>query len=177
MKRKGAIIAGAIVTVVVVVILLVQFVLIPMYSGQSWGAEGDLTLSLTADRASMDLDGSLNLTYTLRNVGDTDVRLIYPTFHRCFSNVGIFNRTGQHVYGPPCPDHMPPLMKDDDLHVLRSGEMVSFKVVITNDSYHMEKGETYHAFARYYSGDHERITLPYWKGELGSEKVYFDVDP
>lgn len=176
MKRKGAVIAGTIIAIVVVVILLIYFLFIPYYLEQSWGAEGELELTLTADSTTMDMDGTLNLSYTLRNVGDTDLRILHPSMSICFAPIGVYNSTGRSIEDVMCPDCMPPVMKDEDLHLLKAGEMVSFRYVISNGSFLLVRGETFHAHARYYEGHHERITLPYWKGELESENVYFTVE-
>ncbi len=147
------------------------------YEPRTWGDDGELTLSLTADRTSMNITGSINFTLTFHNTGDTDLRILPPTvWSRMQYHVQLYDSNGTRVEDH-C-DHMDrPLMDNSDLITLRSGAHRSYVWEVNQDKYDLKINETYSVLGQYHVKDEEDITLPFWQDEIVTNEIHFQVDP
>ena len=171
MKKKGAIIVGVLVAVVIVVVL-VAAIAYPYFYARSWGAKGKLTLTLVLDKTTMDLNGSINVQYKLTNTGTTDLRVVNPNYG---SWVTVLYMNGTHVEWVG-PSYAPPTRPtDDSLVTLKPGQSITHTSAISTHDWALEHNTTYKTVSSYYSGDEEKITLPYWKGTLTSNEIVFNV--
>ena len=138
---------------------------------EDWGDDGELQLNLFSDEDEMELYGSINVTYELSNIGDSDLRILYPigpNIHIFDSNNNSVQWMGEVMPTPPSP-------KNGDLKVLRKGESKSFNYIINTEYWDLHHNESYRIFGEYISGEQDQITLPYWKGELKSNEIYINL--
>jgi hypothetical protein len=164
---KWKIIIGIASLAVILILILTYFI---YFEPRSWGEEGDLSLEIILDNDEIDINGTINLDYILTNTGKTDLRIIYPFY----AYIQIFNSNNisidmYEVYEPPAPP------KNDDLHVLKAGKSKHFQDEINEYSWNIESNETYRVIGSYTEVKHDDITLPYWKGSIQSNELYFKV--
>jgi hypothetical protein len=161
--------------VIIISLLLVCAMLIPIIQERSWGDKGKLALTITSDRTNMTLKGMIIVTYTLKNVGSTKLRVLEPQSFFLVHVVNL-NNTSVEYRGPvPAPPAHP---TDKSLFVLDPGRSRSETCEVRGHDWAIELNRTYKIVAGYYSKDVEStITLPYWMGELRSNEIPFTVVP
>jgi len=140
----------------------------------NWGDKGKLTLTLTAERTTMNLNGTLNLTATVKNVGLTNVRLWL--FDSLELNLKDSNGT-EIIYRGPSPQ-IPEDASDRDLTDFKAGGTLTFRPIITKDIFSLKANETYTVYAHFCSGGRgmeSHFMLPYWDGGLDSNTIVFKV--
>ena len=168
--KKKIILIGCITFIVIIMIILsiYHFYIKP----HSWGEEGQLQLILTSDRSDMNINESINITYTIKNIGNSNLRILYPIGPQ----IQIFNSTNSSVnwIGPIMDPPSSPT--NSNLHVLKKGETKSFNYIISSGHWDLKSNETYRIKASYYSGVQDQISLPYWKGKVYSNELFFNVN-
>lgn len=156
---------------IIIIILLASLSYFLYFEPRSWGDEGELSIVLTIDKKVMGLDGQLNITEKITNSGSTKLRIIRPFM----SLVRLYNSNNTtvewvgRVADPPAPP------TNDNLEILKPGENINLIHIVANWKWALEGNQTYRAISQYISSDHDDITLPYWKGEIWSNEVYFHV--
>jgi hypothetical protein len=167
MKKK--VLAAIVIVVVLALVIPISYMFYTVYS---WGADGELTLTISLDKTSMDIDGSINVTYTLKNTGDTDLRVlwgltIYP--------IEVYDSNGSRARwtGPVYERGPPPT--NEDLIVLSSGSSKSRNLRISENYLELHQNDTYRVVGYFYGGSESSITLPHWTGRIQSNEVFFDI--
>jgi hypothetical protein len=173
-KMDKMMIGGMAAAVAVVMLLVGYFMIIPYMAERSWGADGDLDLGISADKATMALDDVISVTYTLTNTGDTDLRVI-ADFGPWGPPVSVMDSNGDHVeYIGPMYSKEKMSAGPPDYFVLKAGKSKSFTESISGNMYELRSNETYQLLGHYTAYEDE-IPLPHWVGELESNAVFFDI--
>ena len=159
--------------------LISCFIIIVSYSGcftdksdsdDAWGAEGELSLTLSLDKHKMKFNETISANCTVTNVGKTKLRFldyIWPNLILRDSNNSTPAWVGP-VYDIGEPD-------ENDLITLKPGESY-FRIRRINIGYWaLEKNETYRVTASYISHDWKELGKPYWRGKLVSNEETFFV--
>ena len=169
--KKGSFIS-IIITSIIIFLLIFYFVIYPYTWGdKSWGEDGELSITLSTNENTMDINDSLNITQTMKNNGSSKIRVITPFM----SQIKLYDSNNSLVewVGPWVDPPGPPT--NDNLKVLKPGESFSFIHIITTELWDLIQNETYRCIVHYYMGKQSMVTLPYWKGEIWSNGVYFNV--
>ena len=176
--KKGSFVS--IITAIIIFLLIFYFIIYPYTLGdKSWGEDGELSLEISIDKTELTLNNSLNVTFTLQNIGDSDLRVIS---HFLFS-IRIYDLTNNTV-NYTGEIGIFPILKNDDLEILHSkksltsGYRIKYNYDPRENEYYdweFDINKAYRVIGHYNSGDHNEITLPYWKGELRSNELYFTV--
>ena len=161
--------------IVVIALLLVLAMLLPVIQNYTWGDKGELALTITSDRTNMTMKSRIIVTYTLTNMGKSKLRVLEPQGF-ILAHVRNLNNTSVDYQGPaPSP---PPDPSDGSLFVLGPGKSRSYTDEVTARDWDIEVNRTYKIGAGYSSKNVEgTMTLPYWKGDLGSNEIIFTVVP
>ena len=171
MRKKFAIMIGSLVAVLIVV-LLITLIAYPYIQARSWGAKGQLSLTLTSDKTTMGINESINVTYTLTNTGSTDLRVIEPNGGYMF-RVYYLNDTSVEWVGP---SYAPPAdPTDGSLITLKPNRSISLTDRISTWGWDLKQNSSYKAVGTYSSINGGLLTLPHWQGELRSNELLFQV--
>ena len=137
----------------------------------SWGEEGELTIPLSIDKTSMEINSSINITEKIRNNGSSKIRVVIPLS----SQLKLYDSNNNSVnwIGPNEKPPEPPT--NDDLKILKPEENLSYIHIITNDLWELKQNETFRCIVHYYMSEQSGVTLPFWKGEIWSNEVFFKV--
>ena len=174
-KRDKMMIGGMAATMVVVTLLVGYFLIVPYMAERSWGAEGELDLTISSDQTTIDINDSITVTYTLTNIGDTPLRVI-ADFSFWGPPMSLYDANGDQVdyigpmYAPEKDfDRGPP-----DHIVLKAGKSKSYSNTFSQDNWDIQEGQTYKVVGHYSAYENE-ISLPNWHGELESNEISFNV--
>jgi hypothetical protein len=159
------------IVIVIVVLILVFALVVPIYMTYSWGEKGELDLTISLDKDTIDIDGTITVTWTLENVGDTKVRIIPPSR----GHIRITDSNGTRVWDRGPDFEAPPPPTNRDLRVFKPGETITMKRSINDKDWELRSNETYSVYGFYTSVEEESVTLPFWKGELQSNKETFTI--
>jgi len=128
----------------------------------SWGAHGELRMEGELDGSTIVLDGALNLTVRLKNVGATSLRVLPFTFGTL--SVWLTNETGSVVPSiGPSPIFASPT--SSDLVTLRAGESIGVRRPIDDASWNLSEPGYYLVNYRYDTRE-INLGLPHWRGML-----------
>ena len=94
-----------------------------------WGEEGELKLTITIERTEMSLNETIGLEYNITNIGDTDLRVLYPIGPQ----IEIFDSFNNSVQWVGAVIPTPPSPTNDDLEILEKGESKNFNYIISID--------------------------------------------
>jgi hypothetical protein len=167
MKRTGII---AVVAVIIVILLLAVYFL-PDIIEKSWGEEGELEITLTATNSEMTRNGTLEFKYTLKNVGHTKVRIVDDGYGYL-----VYNLNGTRVeFIGPLPDTAPPKITDKSLIVLEPGDQKVRSMTLYGEGWDIQKDTSYDITGCYWTNDYDEVTLPYWKEDIESKGLRFNV--
>ena len=158
--------------VIVVVLALVIPIRYMFYSVYSWGADGELELTIELDQPKMDMVHDNSFSYTLKNTGDTDVRVLWGYSMTPFY---IYDSNGTRVHWTGPEFEPPPPATNDDLIVLKAGGSKIRSYRLSHRDWAIESNQTYKLVAYYYCGEHSSISLPHWTGRVESNEVSFEV--
>ena len=141
-------------------------------SDSDWGEEGDLEITISANKNAIKINESLIVTITYQNKGSTDLRIL----HIGGINAVLFDSNNSSVkFIGPIDDRA--LYNNDDLDIVRSRSTKSYSCPINNYNWDLKINETYKVLFYYKIYSEEEITLPFWKEELWSNEIYFKVLP
>jgi len=173
-KTDKMMIGGMAAAMVIVTLLVGYFMIVPYMADRSWGADGELDLTISSEQTSMDVNETMTVTYTLTNTGDTDLRVI-ADFGMFGPGMSLYDSNGDNVdyqgpmyapekdFGGP-PDHI----------ILKAGKSRSYTRTFNQGSWDLHEGETYKVVGHYSAYENE-ISLPNWHGELESNEIFFDI--
>ena len=174
-KRDKMMIGGMAGAMLIVTVLVGYFMIVPYMEARSWGADGELELTISSEQTAIDINDSISVTYTLTNVGDTPLRVV-ADFRYWGPPMSLYDSNGEHV------DYIGPMyaMEKDydrgppDHIVLKPGKSRSYSNKFSQDNYDIQEGQTYKVVGHYSAYENE-LSLPNWHGDLESNEIFFDV--
>lgn len=156
-----------------------------------WSEEGELSLALVSEKNSMDYNKSLNITYRLINVGNTTIGVLdwnWPWVKvfdqnntpvewigdvRSSSTTNQFGNITEVQYYRQLKITFVPT--NEDIKVLEPDEFIEYNNSISGWIWDIKSNESYSVKVVYRSFEMNELTKPYWKGEIWSNVIYFDV--
>ena len=164
MKKKTKIIISVVIIVILVITSYI-FIIEPM----TWG-EGDLSISIELDKEEYEINDTIHIKFTYKNVGNTNLRIL----HWVGPGITIYN-SNQSIVRCLLPEKKSASPTNDDLIVIRVGESKTYDYRIDKYSWDLKENDTYKIVANYKRVEYETISLPYWKGEITSNEEYFEI--
>jgi hypothetical protein len=163
-QGKGRV-AIFVILIVVIMLLLGYFLIVPYKVNHD-----KLTLRIKAATATMDINGSVDLTILLTNNGRTPVNVL--RYHGIDVEVLHPNGTMVHWDGPMESMALP---SNDDVHSLGPGQSFSYDSRLSSKYWALEENVTFGVHATYHAPKYSTVTLPYWTGELVSNRISVTV--
>lgn len=153
-------------------------------SSANFLSHGNLSLYVSVSPKILTPNESFTITIRLRNIGNTNVRIISPT-RWISSYIEIYSENGSQIkYAGPRPSLLPPT--DENLRILHPGEEIvnnyyfswSIKPVQggVKDWYFPWEGR-YKVVVVYTPNiEYSKITLPYWKKRALKDEDWFEIN-
>jgi len=155
-------------SIIIIMIISTYFFIIKPFT---WGDKSDLILTLSCNQNEMNINDSVEITYKLTNIGNNNLRILYPIGQR----INLIDQNNNSIawIGPDYPT--PPDPTNKDLHKLKEGKNYSIIYTISFEHWKIQSNSTISIEGIYISGDQSKLWLPFWKGELYSNIIDIEI--